>query len=152
MPPPIKITSFWHAIYKRLWSIGTRGDAHVSTEIASDGNFSLETTSPGNGNGIFGTTNYGAPLAAGDFVAAHNPLWVILNATVPPSPPPMAPDFLVPVPPGNAMWLCRGRAAARGVLRPGAGRGDPQRTPERDASILHLRFAGRAARICCAVQ
>ena len=57
--PPIKITSFWYAIYKRLWAVGSRGDAHVSTEIVSDGNFSLETTSTGNGNGIFGTTVQG---------------------------------------------------------------------------------------------
>ena len=102
--PPIKITSFWHAIYKRLWAVGSRGDAHVSTEIVSDGNFSLETTSQG--NGIFGTTDYGKPLAIGDFTAAHNPLWVILNATVPPlpSPPLTPPMYLLPVPPGNAMW------------------------------------------------
>jgi hypothetical protein len=106
MPPPIKITSFWYAIYKRLWAIGARGDAHVSTEIVSDGNFSLETTSPGNGNGIFGTNDYGTPLRANDFTAANNPLWVILNATVPPlpSPFPPAPLYLVPVPPTNDMW------------------------------------------------
>ena len=103
--PTIKITSFWYAIYKRLWAVGARGDAHVSTEIVSDGNFSLETTSPGNGNGIFGTTDFGKPLALGDFTAAHNPLWVILNATIPaPSPALQPPLYLVPVPPGNAMW------------------------------------------------
>jgi hypothetical protein len=93
------ITSFWYAIYKRLWAIGTKGDAHVSTEIVSDGNFSLVST--GAPNGIFGTaTDYGAPLAAGDFTAAHNPLFVILNASLdnPPA------SNLVPVPPGNAMW------------------------------------------------
>lgn len=100
--PPIKITSFWHAIYKRLWSIGTRGTAHVDIEIASDGNFSLESTAAA--NGIFGTTDYGTPLRMGDFAAANNPLWAILNATVPPSPLPPAPDFLLPVPPDNAMW------------------------------------------------
>jgi hypothetical protein len=104
--PPIKITSFWYAIYKRLWAVGSRGDAHVSTEIVSDGNFSLETTSTGNGNGIFGTTDYGMPLATNDFTAAHNPLWFILNATIPPLPsPPLAPPlYLVPVPPNNDMW------------------------------------------------
>jgi len=106
MPPPIKITSFWYAIYKRLWAIGSRGDAHVSTEIVSDGNFSLETTSNGNGNGIFGTTDFGTPLQANDFTAANNPLWVILNATVPPLPSPFPPPplYLVPVPPTNDMW------------------------------------------------
>ena len=103
--PTIKITSFWYAIYKRLWAIGARGDAHVSTEIVSDGNFSLETASAGNGNGIFGTTDFGKPLAIGDFTAAHNPLWVILNATVPaPSPALPPPLYLVPVPPTNALW------------------------------------------------
>ena len=67
--PTIKITSFWYAIYKRLWAIGTRSDAPVSTESVSDGNFSIETTSAG--NGIFGTTDFGKPLALGDFTAAH---------------------------------------------------------------------------------
>jgi hypothetical protein len=94
------ITSFWHAIYKRLWAIGAQYDAHVRTEIASDGNFSLEQT--GAPNGIFGTlAGYGAPLAAGDFTAAHNPLFVILNASLDGA---MHPNNLVPVPPGNAMW------------------------------------------------
>ena len=85
--------------HRRPW------DAHVSTEIVSDGNFSLETTSAGNGNGIFGTTDFGKPLVFGDFTAAHNPLWVILNATVPaPSPALQPPLYLVPVPPTNALW------------------------------------------------
>jgi hypothetical protein len=92
------ITSFWFAIYKRLWAIGIKGVAHVSVEIASDGNFSLESTVAS--NGIFGTNDYGAPLAAGDFTAAHNPLFVILNASL--NNPPAS--NLVPVPPGNAMW------------------------------------------------
>jgi hypothetical protein len=102
--PPIKVTSFWHAIYKRLWAVATRGTAHVDAEIASDGNFSLESTHPAAGNGIFGTTDYGKPLAANNFIAAQNPLWVILNATIPPSPPPVPPGYLVPVPPNNDMW------------------------------------------------
>jgi hypothetical protein len=99
------ITSFWYAIYKRLWAVGARGDAHVSTEIVSDGNFSLESTHPAAGNGIFGTTDFGNPLALGDFTAAHNPLWVILNATIPaPSPALLPPLYLLPVLPSNAMW------------------------------------------------
>jgi hypothetical protein len=64
-------------------------------------NFSLETTSTGNGNGIFGTTDYGMLLATNDFTAAHNPLWFILTATIPPSPPP---GYLVLVPPNNDLW------------------------------------------------
>ena len=92
------ITSFWYAIYKRLWAIGTKGTAHVDIEIASDGNFSLVSTSAP--NGIFGTNDYGAPLAAGDFTAAHNPLFVILNASL--NNPPAS--NMVPVPPSNAMW------------------------------------------------
>jgi len=96
MPPPI--TSFYHAIYKRLWAIGVKGDAHT-TIVAGDGNFSLN--SPGPPHGIFGSTDYGAPLALGNYVAANNPLWVILNASFNPPPPP---GYLVSVPGYPTPW------------------------------------------------
>jgi hypothetical protein len=95
MPPPI--TSFYHAIYKRLWAVGVRANAHTEF-VAGDGNFSLND--PGPPHGIFGTTDYGAPLALGVYDATKNPLWVILNASF--NPPP-GPGYLVAVP-GAGMW------------------------------------------------
>jgi hypothetical protein len=95
MAPPI--TSFYHAIYKRLWAVGVRANAHT-TIVQGDGNFSLND--PGPPHGIFGTTDYGNPLAIGVYDATQNPLWVILNASF--NPPP-GPDYLVNVP-GSGMW------------------------------------------------
>jgi hypothetical protein len=96
MPTPI--TSFYHAIYKRLWTVGvSAGGAHTAV-VGGDGNFSLNA--PGPPNGIFGVTDYGAPLKLGVYDATQNPLWVILNASFNPPPPP---DYLVAVP-GAGMW------------------------------------------------
>jgi hypothetical protein len=96
MPPPI--TSFYHAIYKRLWTVGVKAGGAHTTVVGGDGNFSLND--PGPPHGIFGTTDYGPPLALGVYDATKNPLWVILNASF--NPPP-GPDYLVPVP-GAGMW------------------------------------------------
>ena len=106
--PPIKITSFWYAIYKKLWATASTINAHNSV-ATSFGGFSLMTTTNNATypNGIFGTVaGLGAPLAAPGQPAANNPLYAILKATVPPlpQPPPMAPDFTVLVPPNNAPW------------------------------------------------
>jgi len=94
------ITSFWYAIYKRMWAFAMPDDAHTDSTVAGDGNFSLEYSGPP--NGIFGTTTYGKPIASGNYVAANNPLWAVLNAYYA-SPPPAAPGYLVNVP-GSGQW------------------------------------------------
>ncbi len=111
--PPIKITSFWYAIYKKLWATASTINAHNSV-ITSFGGFSLMTTTNNATfpNGIFGTVaGMGTPLAAPGQPAPNSPLYAILKATIPPlqqqppvSPTPVAPDFTVLVPPNNAPW------------------------------------------------
>src|SRR5438067_1742026 len=74
------ITSFYHAIYKRLWAVGQASNAHINDQT-SFGGFSLR--SPGEPNGIFGTIGAGQfagqkPLKANDNAALKNPLYVLL--------------------------------------------------------------------------
>jgi len=95
------ITSFWFAIYKRLWGFAHPDDAHTADTAAGDGNFSLEYS--GKPNGIFGTTNYGNPIKLGTYVAAENPLWAILNAPYQ-TPAPQPPDYLVTVQGTPVQW------------------------------------------------
>jgi hypothetical protein len=47
-----QITSFYHAIYKRLWAVGQAGNAHKDGPTAYGG---LSLASPGEANGLFGT-------------------------------------------------------------------------------------------------
>src|SRR5882724_7115977 len=77
MPPAI--TSFYHAIYKRLWAVGQASNAHKD-DPTSFGGFSLR--SPGEPNGIFGQITTGQfagqfPLANSN-IALANPLYVLL--------------------------------------------------------------------------
>jgi hypothetical protein len=68
MPPPI--TCFYHAIYKRLWTVARVANAHMD-DGTEGGGFTLR--SPGEPAGIFGTITSGSfagqsPLTPGSFV------------------------------------------------------------------------------------
>ena len=89
MPPPI--TSFYHAIYKRLWAVARSVNAHMD-DGSEDGGFTL--LSPNDPAGIFGTTlnqppyAMQSPLNAADGGQAINdPLYALLLKSFDPSPP-----------------------------------------------------------------
>ena len=87
MPPPF--TSFYHALYKRLWIIAQQNNVHL-TAANSYGGFSLR--SPGEPNGIFGTIttdpyNGFMPLHTGDSNPDTNPLYALLKRSLDPAPP-----------------------------------------------------------------
>src|SRR4051812_9066105 len=84
------ITSFYYAIYKRLWAVGCAANVHTD-DLNSYGGFSLRSLEEP--NGIFGACS-GAPyvgqkpLKAGDFAPNNNPLYVQLaTGLAPPTPP-----------------------------------------------------------------
>ena len=64
------ITSFWYAIYKRLWATGRSYNAHNS-DAQAYGGFKLYASSDQNGVfGHIGNQSSMKPLPAGNFTAA----------------------------------------------------------------------------------
>ena len=89
MPPPI--TSFYHAIYKRLWAVARSVNAHMD-DGSEDGGFTLLSTN--DPAGIFGTTLNNPPYpmqsplnAADGGQAINDPLYAVLLKSFDPNPP-----------------------------------------------------------------
>src|SRR5205814_4062401 len=108
------ITSFYHAIYKRLWGVARAANAHMD-DGTMDGGFTL--LSPGEPHGIFGKIMNAPPggllvnqkpLKDNDFVADNNPLYKLLLKSLD-TPPPLStpvagqanPWPVMPFPVGN---------------------------------------------------
>ena len=71
--------SFYFNLFKKFQVLNHVPSQSVHGNAAApSGNFNL--TDPNAANGVFGTSNLGSPLTAGDFTPANNPLWAILNS------------------------------------------------------------------------
>src|SRR5690242_16084170 len=118
------ITSFYHAIYKRLWAVARVVNAHMD-DGTEDGGFTL--VSPNDPHGIFGITKTPGnpanqpPLNAMDGGQAINdPLFKVLSASLGASPPTTVPcagaTWLTMPPPANGpnpTWTGYNAAAPR---------------------------------------
>ena len=98
------ITSFYHAIYKRLWGVARVANAHMD-DGSMDGGFTL--LSPGEPHGIFGTIQNSpsggvlagqTPIVASN-LADNNPIYKILQKSLT---PPL--QLSTPVPGQAQMW------------------------------------------------